>query len=86
MYTPLLSPIQACSKYGRGEMYTRLWWGNMRADPGVDGRIILKWNYRKRDVAHGLDRYGSGQGLVTGTCKCGNEWHFGFLKMRGFLD
>jgi len=31
---------------GRGEVYTRFWWGNLRErghleDPGVDGRIIL---------------------------------------------
>jgi hypothetical protein len=28
------------------------WWGNLRekdhwGDPGVDGRIILRWNFRK---------------------------------------
>jgi hypothetical protein len=32
----------------RGEMLTRFWWGNLRdtkhlEDPGVGGRIILKW-------------------------------------------
>ena len=42
-------------------------------DPGVAGKIILKWIFRKWDVAHGLDRDGSGQGLAKGTCKCGNE-------------
>jgi hypothetical protein len=35
-----------------GEVYTGLWWGNMRErdhleDTGVDGRIILKWTFRK---------------------------------------
>jgi len=60
--------IHACSTYGRGEIYTGFWWGNVCADPGVDGRIILKCNFRKWDVAHGLDSYGSGQGLATGTC------------------
>ena len=39
----------ACSTYwGRGEAYTRFWWGNLRErddleDPGLDGRIILRW-------------------------------------------
>jgi len=32
----------------RGDGYTRFWWGNPRErdhweDPGVDGRIILRW-------------------------------------------
>jgi hypothetical protein len=40
---------------GRGEVYTRFWWGNLREgdnfeDPGVDGRIILIWMFRKWDV------------------------------------
>jgi len=43
-----------CSKYGV-EVYTGFWWGNLRVrdhlgDPGVDGRIILRWIYRKWDV------------------------------------
>jgi len=33
-------------------VYTGLWWGNLRErvhleDPGVDGRIILRWVFRK---------------------------------------
>jgi len=41
--------------WGRGEAYTGLWWGNLRerdhlGDPGVDGRIILSWIFRKYDV------------------------------------
>ena len=45
-----------CSAYGgRGEAYTGFCWGNLRerdglGDPGVDGRIILRWIFRKWDV------------------------------------
>ena len=40
---------------GREEAYTGYWWGNLRVtaylgDPGVDGRIILRWIFRKWDV------------------------------------
>jgi hypothetical protein len=40
---------------GRGEAYTGFWWGNLRKrdhlqDPGVDGRIQLRWIFRKWDV------------------------------------
>ena len=43
----------ACSMYWGGEeVYTGFWWGNLRErdhldDPGVDGRIILRWIVRK---------------------------------------
>jgi len=40
-------------------------------DPGRDGRIMLRWIFRK--WGHGLDSAGSGNGQVTGTCECGNE-------------
>jgi hypothetical protein len=37
---------------GRGEEYTGFWWGNLREkehldNPGVDGRIISRWIFRK---------------------------------------
>jgi hypothetical protein len=36
-------------------MYTGFWWENMRKrnrleDPGIHGRIILRWIFRKWDV------------------------------------
>jgi hypothetical protein len=43
----------SCSRYGvRGEVYTVFWWGNPRErdhieDACVDGRIILRWMFRK---------------------------------------
>jgi len=40
---------------GRREVHTGIWWGNLRErdhleDPGVDGRIILSWIFRKWNV------------------------------------
>ena len=41
--------------WGRGEAYTGFGLGNLREgdhleDPGIDGRIILRWTLRKWDV------------------------------------
>jgi hypothetical protein len=40
---------------GRGEACTGFWWGKLRrkdhlGDPGIDGRIILRWICKKWDV------------------------------------
>jgi len=37
---------------GREEVYSGFWWGNLRErdhveDPGIDGRITLRWIFRK---------------------------------------
>ena len=44
----------------RGEACAGIWWRNLRERDhwgglGVDGRIILRWIFRKWDGRHGLD-------------------------------
>ena len=61
-----------CGAYGgRGEVCTGFWWGNLRErdhweDPDVDGRIILRWIFRKWEEVVGIGRIwlriGSGGG------------------------
>ena len=76
---------------GGGEEYTGFWWGNLKerdnlGDPGVDGRIIFRWIFRKWDAGgYGLNRVGSGYGQVAGTCEYGNE-PSGSIKCGEFLD
>jgi len=41
-------------------MRTGFWWGNLRErdhleDPGIDGRIKIKWIIKNLDGGHGLD-------------------------------
>ena len=42
--------------WGKGEAYTEFWLGNLRerdhlGDPGLGVKIILRWIFRKRNVA-----------------------------------
>jgi hypothetical protein len=60
----------ACRTYGgKGEVHTGFWWGDLRegyhlGHPGVHGRIILKWIFKKWggdmdwvEVAQDTDRW-----------------------------
>ena len=43
-----------------GELHIEFWWGDLRErdhleNPGVDGKIILRWIFRKWDMKDGLD-------------------------------
>jgi hypothetical protein len=74
--------------WGKREMHTGFWWGDMRecdhlGDPGVGGRIILKWIFKKWDGS--MDWIELAQGQVAGSCECGNEPP-GSIKCGEFLD
>ena len=47
-----------------GQVCRGFWWGNLRErdhwrDPDLDGRIILRWIFRKWERVVGLDGVGS---------------------------
>ena len=55
-------------------MHTRFWWGILGEkdhleDPDVDGRIILRWIFRKLEGVVGLDSVGLEQGQMAGPCE-----------------
>jgi len=56
-----------------GEAYMGFWWRNLRerehlGDPGIDGKIILRWIFRKWDL-----------GVWTGLRCLGKEAGDGYL-------
>ena len=66
-----------------------LWWGNLKErehwlDPGVDGRIVLRWIFRKWDVRVCTKSSCFRLGHVAGTCECSNELS-GSIKWGEFL-
>ena len=57
------------ARMGREEAHTESWWGNLRerdhlGDPGIDGRIIIRWIFSKLYVMVGSTwlRIGTGGG------------------------
>jgi hypothetical protein len=76
----------ACSTYGERKGVYRVWSGNLRErdhleHTGVDGRIILRWIFRKWNVGLGT----GSSWLRIGTDECGDE-PLGFTKFGEFLD
>jgi hypothetical protein len=78
----------ACSAYVRQEKcIQRFWWGNLRVtdhleDRSIDGRIIFRWILG--NWGYEMDRAGSEDRQVAGTCESGNE-SLGSIKCRQFL-
>jgi len=67
-------------------VYTGFWWGNLRerdhlGDPGIDGRIILRWVFRKWY----MEIWAELGWLRIGTGECRSE-PSGTIKCREFLD
>jgi hypothetical protein len=80
----------ACSADGDERGVCRVSVGYLRerdhwGDPGADGRIILRWIFRKCEGGYGLDWAGSGQKQFARNCECGNE-PSGSIKCGAFLD
>jgi hypothetical protein len=74
---------------GTGGVYTGFWWENLRerdnlGDPGLDGKIILKW-LLKWDGGTWIGLIWLRMGLVAGTCKRHSEPSLS-IKCGEFLD
>jgi hypothetical protein len=52
---------------------------------GIDGRIILKFMFKRLDGKQGLDCSGSGWGQMASSYECGNEDQ-GSIKCGEILD
>jgi hypothetical protein len=74
----------------RRGVYSFFGWGNLGErehleDPGVDGRIIIRWIFKMWDVGTWARSIWLSIGRVAGTCECVNE-RSGSIKCWEFLD
>ena len=77
--------LDTSSRYGWGEiLWEDLREGDHLEEPGIDGKIIVKWFFKKWDGC-AMDGSGSVYGQVAGACQCGNE-RLGSTKHGDFLD
>ena len=70
--------IQGFGRETSGKVRTRTGLSQMWDNIKIDLQEVKFWGI-------GLDRSGSGQGQVMGTCECGNE-HLGSIKCEKFVD
>jgi len=81
---------EACSMlWETGEVHIEFWWGDPRErdrlkDPGIDGRIILKWIFKTWD-REDWTRIDLAQDRAAGACECGNGLLVS-VKCRKFLE
>jgi hypothetical protein len=62
----------------RGEVFTGFLWGSLMDrehldDLGIDGRIILKWIFKKRDRGMSWIDLAQNRNRWAGSCEGGNE-------------
>jgi hypothetical protein len=78
----------ACSADGRRGACIGFWWGNLRerdqwGDPGIDGRIILRWIFRSGMWGMDWIELAHDRQQLTGSCESGNE-PWGSIKRGEF--
>jgi len=75
--------------WATGETHAGFSWGDLLegdylGNLGIDGRIILKWIFKKSDEESWTGMLWYGWEQVPGACECGNE-PSGFIKWGEFL-